>query len=735
MLPSGPPWKSLPIRPTVPTKRAVSLYYRDPVECLQALLSHPLFERHISFVPRKVWSTAARLVRVYDEWLSGDHAWELQVSTISAVPPLMTYFHTQSSLPPGSTLLGVTLSSDKTNISVISGNRMAHPLLISLANIDANIRCKGSLHGHLLLALLPVPSFIHKTSRVRSLLADRLFHECLHIVLGPLKVAASVGVMMSDPMGTLRYSFTPLVGYIADTPEQSLVSGTSPRVSPVSTATSKQFGDDVRSPRRTAADTLRDISSICSTSHPDDYTHFLKAAKSYGLNGVDKPFWIDWPLSDPSRFLKPESLHHFHRQFFDHDLQWCIFVVGDVEIDYRFTLIRTLVGYRKFSEGVSKLKQVTGRDHRSMQRYIVGVIAGAVPRRFLAAIRGLMDFRYLAQLPSFDENTLQRLDASLQMFHDNKDSIIKAGARSEHFHIPKLELLQHVVPSIRDSGAVIQWSADVTEHAHVTYVKNPARAGNNQDYYSQIARHLDRADRCFRFDLATWIASNSLELEADHDDADGDPNSGHGEEHEPDGETQNSLLYYSPSRKVVNYFDAAFALVNNPRPGVLRPLRTFASSTTAIHLALKPSSRTTISDASELYGLPDLRDAICEYLDRCSRGEPYDISGRRQADARVILADKMQVWTSIRVQLRTWNDPGSVEPAQTLVVAPPSQKYPSGCYDCGIVSPTDNSDWPAGGLNGFLEFFCRTANHTDTKLQGTWLFNYVSSSVCATQVS
>jgi hypothetical protein len=148
------------------------------------------------------------------------------------------------------------------------------------------------------------------------------------------------------------------------------------------------------------------------------------------------------------RFLNLEILHHFHRFFFDHDLQWCIIALGSAEIDYRYTLIQTPVGYRAFKEGVSKLKQVTGRDHRSMQRYIIGIIAGAVPLRFLTAVRAVMDFRYLAQMPSFDEHALHQLDAALQLFHDHKDSIITIGTRSEHFHIPKLELLQHVVPSI-----------------------------------------------------------------------------------------------------------------------------------------------------------------------------------------------------------------------------------------------------------------------------------------------
>jgi len=66
--------------PQHPTKRPIALFYRDPIKCLQSLLSHPFFERHIDFVPRKVWSTAAQLSRVYDEWLTGEHAWNLQAS-------------------------------------------------------------------------------------------------------------------------------------------------------------------------------------------------------------------------------------------------------------------------------------------------------------------------------------------------------------------------------------------------------------------------------------------------------------------------------------------------------------------------------------------------------------------------------------------------------------------------------------------------------------------------------
>jgi len=50
-----------------------------------------------------------------------------------------------------------------------------------------------------------------------------------------------------------------------------------------------------------------------------------------------------------------------------------------------------------------------------------------------------------------------------------------------NWYISKLELLQNVMPSIHDSGAPAQWTADITEHAHILMIKNPARQSNNID--------------------------------------------------------------------------------------------------------------------------------------------------------------------------------------------------------------------------------------------------------------
>jgi len=83
-------------------------------------------------------------------------------------------------LPEGATLLGATLSSDKTNITVMTGDRIAHPVLLTLANIHMDVRMKASNHAFVLLALLPCPKFLTKDRPTRSVLENRVIHLSRH---------------------------------------------------------------------------------------------------------------------------------------------------------------------------------------------------------------------------------------------------------------------------------------------------------------------------------------------------------------------------------------------------------------------------------------------------------------------------------------------------------------------------------------------------------------------------
>ena len=73
-------WISKTIGSEVPTKNKLVLYYRDPLLCLQYLMQSPLVKDHLSFSPFKLYESAAKIMRVYTEWLSGDQAWNIQVN-------------------------------------------------------------------------------------------------------------------------------------------------------------------------------------------------------------------------------------------------------------------------------------------------------------------------------------------------------------------------------------------------------------------------------------------------------------------------------------------------------------------------------------------------------------------------------------------------------------------------------------------------------------------------------
>ena len=89
---------------------------------------------------------------------------------------------------------------------------------------------------------------------------------------------------MSDPVGNLRYCFTLLAAWIADIPEESMLAATGFQVSPVTTATSKNFGDPYRHLPRTVDKTLVAICTACSQHSPRDYKKFLKVIRLLGLS-------------------------------------------------------------------------------------------------------------------------------------------------------------------------------------------------------------------------------------------------------------------------------------------------------------------------------------------------------------------------------------------------------------------------------------------------------------------
>ncbi|KAH9001804.1 hypothetical protein EDB86DRAFT_3063618 [Lactarius hatsudake] len=557
--------------------------------------------------------------------------WRDALSVIEYIfgnPVFASYMH----LPDGATQLAVVGGSDKTCVTAMTGGLEMYPAYLSLANIVSEVHMKASNHAWMCFCFLPIVKF---------------------------RDAAITGCFVADPHGRLRWSFPLLAAWIADLPEQHLISAVANSTSPHSLAVTNQFGDaHCHSPRHGLV-TIKLIQDLTSRVDPWKLGAFQDKAKELGLNGVHLPFWRDWYLANPFHFLVPEILHTCHKFFFDHPLQ----------------CLHPRVGFRHFGNGVACVQQMTGREHRDIQRSIIAVIAGAVPPRFLRAIRALIDFIYQVQSPFLTESAISSFVDSLKEFHDEKAAITAAGARIgtkgpiTHFNIPKLELWQHFACSTKMMGAPIQWTADVTERLHITEVKHPFRATNHRNFEEQCARILDRLERVKLFDFFCKFLAN------------GDLKPSNPVVTEAVLTAQQDLHPVLPPTVAT-----CEEIVMSQRPMQNYFLKCLVSSNSlaAFHLNKTPDiASISIGEATHLYALQDFWPALGDFMSGLSHQQRC---GRRVSRGCPDVGfEDIRIWFRFRIQLHSVHDQHVLLPAQTVQVLPPSQKHPHGLCDTVLI--------------------------------------------------
>lgn len=520
------------------------------------------------------------------------------------------------------------------------------------------------------IAYTPIPKFLAH-SEFHSILEARVWHRCIDMVCANLKVAAHNGVFMADSHNNTRYCFTPLAAYTADLPEQLMIACVTKSASPVTTTIQSQFGDAIKHTSRDGQLTLNTLHEICSATgeHIDPWKirEFQVAAKKHHLSGVQLPFWRDWQFSNPAIFLVGEILHSCHKWFFDHVLKWCKWVLGDDELDARYRCHHKCIGTRHFT-GVSRVKQMTGREHRDIQRTIVATIAGVAGPDFVDAIRAIVDFIYRAQAPTFTTSSIREMETCLEEFHLYKQAILDAGARRgktggiPHFQIPKLELFQLFGSSIRNIGSLIQYTADVSERLLITHCKDPfLRTNRKTGFTQQIVLRLDREESIRRFDLCTLLHRNGTSLSnilsAEHDSM----------PHAPPV-IQEEIYSFTGSATPRNHFLQGFVSDD---------------ATTAFHVTRKPDlADKPASYLSTTYCLPDFPSLLLSYID--------NIAGWNSTFRSRLL----QGWSKFRIQMQSRLRPLTILPSQQVQALPPSNEHPYGKCDTVLARVTSPFSTP-----------------------------------------
>lgn len=154
-------------------------------------------------------------------------------------------------------------------------------------------------------------------------------------------------------------------------------------------------------------------------------------------------------------------------------------------------------------KGITGLSRVSGAEHAQICCFLLGVIIDArLPgnmssTRLLRAVRGLLDFLYLAQYPCHSSETLPLLDEALTLFHDNKQIFVDLGIRN-HFNLPKLHATRHYISMIRFFGTTDNYNTEYTERLHINLAKDAYRATNHKDEFIQMTQWLERKEKIVR---------------------------------------------------------------------------------------------------------------------------------------------------------------------------------------------------------------------------------------------
>ena len=253
----------------------------------------------------------------------------------------------------------------------------------------------------------------------------------------------------------------------------------------------------------------------------------------------------------------------------------------------------------------------------------------------------------------------------------------------------------------------------MTKHTHITEIKNPTWAGNDQRYEVQICRDLDRTNKLHHFELATAIRDPHLTPSDVWNDTDTC-------EDNRDDPMALSLaqLVKGQLRTPNDYFDDATLLQNDCH--ALCPFRTFANPHTAFRLNRHPNfKQMTVEDAATKFGLPDLCPALADFMHHYALdiSDSYTIEGQRWAAASNSFEfSKIEVWSGVHIQTKAFYDIDRVMPSQLVNACPPCNDWPLGCYDNVIVNTDNSKDWPQSGLDGAQISFISGSNSANNSL-------------------
>ena len=390
---------------------------------------------------------------------------------------------------------------------------------MTLGNIPKALRRKPSEHACVLIGYLSVDKVDGAgiTEKKQRALVQQLFHASVKLILKPLEKAGKEGVDVTCGDGKVRKVFPILAAYVADYPEQCLVTCSKYGTCPICQCPETSLEEAKAQLPRASIWTL-DVLKKARSKGSKGSAAFYNKCKEYNVSGYAvEPFWKSHTLTDIHSCITPDVLHQLYQGVFKHVLEWCGVLMDEEELDCRIRTLPPAFGTRHFKNGISSLSQVSGSERKDMARILLGCLVGRIPNDVMLTFRALLDFIYLAQYPTHDDTTLKYMTDALELFHKHKDVLVELGIR-EHMNIPKLHSLLHYIDSIKNLGTTDNYNTEMFERLHIDCAKKAWRATNHRNERPQMVKWLERREKVAMFETLRERLAEELQ----HHVADGE---------------------------------------------------------------------------------------------------------------------------------------------------------------------------------------------------------------------
>ncbi|KAH7912047.1 hypothetical protein BJ138DRAFT_1135015 [Hygrophoropsis aurantiaca] len=457
------------------------VWYRDPKKVIQNMLANPDFKDELDYAPYREYDSEND-ERRWKDFMSGDWVWQ-QADTIAEDPETH-----------GSTLIPIILGSDKTTVSVGTGDHAFYPLYASIGNVRNNVR-RAHRNALVVIAFLAIP----KASREYTNDDDfrtfrrRLFHSSLSTILGSLRPGMTTPEIVRFGDGHFRRVIYSLGPYIADYEEQVLLAGVVRNWCPKCLAIRNALDEPRLHRCREHTDLL--VNTLDSKTLWDEY----------GIIGDIVPFTNDFPRADIHELLSPDLLHQIIKGTFkDHLVDWverylkirhgskrAAEIMAD--IDYKISLAPPFSNLRRFPQGRG-FKQWTGDDSKALMKVYLPAIEGHVPPEAVRAFRAFLEFCYLVRRNVITETTLVEIQDTLDRFHRYR-KIFQTTGVVLHFSLPRQHSMMHYWFMIRQYGAPNGLCSSITEAKHIKAVKEPWRWSSKNAPLGQMLVTNQRLDK------------------------------------------------------------------------------------------------------------------------------------------------------------------------------------------------------------------------------------------------